>query len=195
MERQRGKIGQGELTNTATASRCRTDRARGAISITECDSCDHAFGDHGGQVVVVEVVAQEFDVFRVDIGDDAPSLVVVDFAKVSSEFVGDVESGQPKVTWKAQPANHVLKIGFEILEVAKKVEADSLPDLNEGALSPIILGSRSIFTIGNAGSPRARPTPSRFAIPGCWSSDPTMAMGTIGVSVSRARRMKPSPMR
>jgi hypothetical protein len=49
------------------------------------------------------------------------------------------------------------------------------------------------MVMGKAGMPSSRPKPRRFAIAGACSSEPTTAMGTIGLRVSSASRMKPCP--
>ena len=52
-----------------------------------------------------------------------------------------------------------------------------------------------VRVMGKAGAPISRPRARMFISPGDCSSLPTMPTGTMGVSVSRARRMKPSPKR
>ena len=76
------------------------------------------------------------------------------------------------------------------LLVAVVNEPDKLDEILSGFVE---LGITGATVIGSEGSPANSATPFRLASPGCCSSEPTIATGTMGVSVSSARRMKPCP--
>ena len=86
----------------------------------------------------------------------------------------------------------------ERLEAAReRILSANREDLREaeekGVAGPLVRRRGHVSVIGNDGMPNSLPTPSRLARPVACSSEPMTENGTMGVSLSSARRMKPRP--